>query len=291
MPGPPPPPPPPAAAFKPPPATKGRGDLLKSIEGFKKGGLKKAETVDKSGPAIVAPKPGGGGAIGGGAPTVSAGRAGPGAPAGGGGGPNLGGLTGGIFAGGVPRLRKTGLPGSSSIVGEESPAPAATPIPKLAPVVAAPAPSKPAPSPISRPPPSTPNKFEPPKPSPVAESKPVLKQPPPTPAKNLSSLNQSGGASDAMAVAIYPFSAIRPNDLTIEPGDIILRINKNPPGSGNGNWWEGTLNGKSGHFPANYVEVITQFFNIFVFLFFFLVIKGFLPLNPNFLQLFFLVDY
>lgn len=58
----PPPPPPPGPPPPPAPAavkvgggdaggTQNRGALLSSIENFKKGGLKKAVTVDKSGPA------------------------------------------------------------------------------------------------------------------------------------------------------------------------------------------------------------------------------------------------
>ena len=56
------PPPPPPAPGPPPPgkmppkAAGGRKDLLGSIEGFKKGKLKKAETVDKSGPALAGKK-------------------------------------------------------------------------------------------------------------------------------------------------------------------------------------------------------------------------------------------
>ena len=52
------PPPPPPAPGPPPPgkmppkATGGRKDLLGSIEGFSKGKLKKASTVDKSGPQL-----------------------------------------------------------------------------------------------------------------------------------------------------------------------------------------------------------------------------------------------
>jgi hypothetical protein len=67
------PPPPPKAPPKAPPAPKapapgGGGEpkaqpkaLLGSIEGFKKGGLKKVQTVDKSGPLLEKPKNGGGG--------------------------------------------------------------------------------------------------------------------------------------------------------------------------------------------------------------------------------------
>ena len=43
-----------------PPMAKPKG-LLDSIEGFKKGGLKKTKTVDKSAPAIVKESSGGGG--------------------------------------------------------------------------------------------------------------------------------------------------------------------------------------------------------------------------------------
>ena len=52
------PPPPPPAPGPPPPgkmppkASGGRKDLLGSIEGFSKGKLKKASTVDKSGPVL-----------------------------------------------------------------------------------------------------------------------------------------------------------------------------------------------------------------------------------------------
>jgi PX domain-containing protein kinase-like protein len=53
----PPPPKPPAAPKAPPPPAAGRkepgrGALLGSIEGFKKGGLKKTVTVDKSAPVL-----------------------------------------------------------------------------------------------------------------------------------------------------------------------------------------------------------------------------------------------
>eukprot|EP00121_Abeoforma_whisleri_P013973 Awhi_evm1s12892 len=60
MPPPPPPPgppPPPVAAAK-MPSTKGRGDLLSSIQKGTK--LKKAVTVDKSGPVLGGVKSGGG---------------------------------------------------------------------------------------------------------------------------------------------------------------------------------------------------------------------------------------
>lgn len=52
MPPPPPPAPPAPPAFTPPPASNDRKKLLGSIEGFKKGKLKKSETNDRSAPVL-----------------------------------------------------------------------------------------------------------------------------------------------------------------------------------------------------------------------------------------------
>jgi hypothetical protein len=49
-----------------PPPAAGRGALLSSINGFNKGGLKKAKTVDKSAPVVSKDSGGGGGGGGGG---------------------------------------------------------------------------------------------------------------------------------------------------------------------------------------------------------------------------------
>src|SRR3981081_2976732 len=77
-------------------------ELLKQIQAGKK--LKKSATNDRSAPAIDGSKGGGGGASGGagrGASTIaSVGSAGP---------PQLGGL----FAGGIPKLKPAGSSGSS----------------------------------------------------------------------------------------------------------------------------------------------------------------------------------
>ena len=51
--------------------------------------------------------------------------------------------------------------------------------------------------------------------------------------------------------AIYNYDAADDDELTIKAGDVIMvtKINK-------GSWWEGSLNGKSGLFPGNYVQLI-----------------------------------
>ena len=114
---PPPPPGPPPPSQNRAPAQAGRGALLQSIEGFKKGGLKKTVTVDKSAPVVK---------------TTNNANASPAIGSSGGGSsreisstPQLG----GIFAGGIPSLKKTGLPGASSMLPSKNnvpPVPAAT---------------------------------------------------------------------------------------------------------------------------------------------------------------------
>lgn len=49
-------------------------------------------------------------------------------------------------------------------------------------------------------------------------------------------------------MALYDFQAVEPTDLDLRAGDRILvteSINE---------WWKGTCNGRSGIFPANYVQ-------------------------------------
>jgi hypothetical protein len=49
-------------------------------------------------------------------------------------------------------------------------------------------------------------------------------------------------------VALYDFEAVNAEELNIQQGDRIIVVKKDDSG-----WWEGTLNGQTGVFPANYV--------------------------------------
>jgi len=50
--------------------------------------------------------------------------------------------------------------------------------------------------------------------------------------------------------ALYDFDAQQPTDLAFRKGDIITLIKSE------GNWWQGTLDGRTGDFPSNYVQMI-----------------------------------
>lgn len=76
--------------------------------------------------------------------------------------------------------------------------------------------------------PSTPN---------MAASSP----PPPPP--------QSSLPTNETVIALYDFEAVNAEELNIKQGDTIIVTNKDDSG-----WWEGTLNGQTGIFPANYVD-------------------------------------
>ncbi|CEG76507.1 Putative CAMK/CAMKL/BRSK protein kinase [Rhizopus microsporus] len=49
--------------------------------------------------------------------------------------------------------------------------------------------------------------------------------------------------------ALYDFEAVNPEELQLREGDVIIVTKKDVSG-----WWEGSLNGKVGIFPANYVQ-------------------------------------
>lgn len=51
--------------------------------------------------------------------------------------------------------------------------------------------------------------------------------------------------------ALYEYKAAQSDELDLQPGDVITLTTKLE-----GGWWEGELRGKSGVFPASYVEEI-----------------------------------
>lgn len=82
-----------------------------------------------------------------------------------------------------------------------------------------------------------------PVPSPV-QSNPL----PPPPSYNSTANDNSLGAAEAL----YDYTGENPStDLTIHRGDIIQLTE-----FVNNDWWKGTLNGKTGIFPSNYVKKI-----------------------------------
>lgn len=64
--------------------------------------------------------------------------------------------------------------------------------------------------------------------------------------------SKAGNLQRDQAVALFTFDADQPGDLGFKKGDIITVTKKTEKAE---DWWTGTLNGKSGIFPSNYVEM------------------------------------
>ena len=56
---------------------------------------------------------------------------------------------------------------------------------------------------------------------------------------------------EVKVVAMFPFEAQEPSDLSFKTGDVIEVVQRTHDKN---DWWKGKLNGKIGDFPANYVK-------------------------------------
>ncbi|KAJ7225901.1 hypothetical protein GGX14DRAFT_490316 [Mycena pura] len=57
----------------------------------------------------------------------------------------------------------------------------------------------------------------------------------------------------ARAIALYDFQAVQPGDLSFSKGSVIVITKRS---ESTDDWWTGTLDGRKGIFPANFVEVL-----------------------------------
>lgn len=64
-------------------------------------------------------------------------------------------------------------------------------------------------------------------------------------------MSENGGGGQQMVKARYNFKQNNEDELSFSKGDVILVTRQEE-----GGWWEGTLNGKTGWFPSNYVREI-----------------------------------
>uniref|UniRef100_A0ACB8G0X7 Uncharacterized protein n=1 Tax=Sphaerodactylus townsendi TaxID=933632 RepID=A0ACB8G0X7_9SAUR len=62
----------------------------------------------------------------------------------------------------------------------------------------------------------------------------------------------NGDSASTMCTALYDYQTEREDELCLKEGDVIVIHQKEDDG-----WWHGSLNGKSGVFPATYVEEIS----------------------------------
>lgn len=66
-------------------------------------------------------------------------------------------------------------------------------------------------------------------------------------------MSESGGSGQQMVKARFNFKQNNEDELSFSKGDVIIVTRQEE-----GGWWEGTLNGKTGWFPSNYVREIKQ---------------------------------
>ncbi|XP_054827224.1 nostrin isoform X2 [Eublepharis macularius] len=65
---------------------------------------------------------------------------------------------------------------------------------------------------------------------------------------------ENGDSACTMCTALYDYQTEREDELCLKEGDVIVIHQKEDDG-----WWRGSINGKSGIFPATYVEEISPY--------------------------------
>uniref|UniRef100_A0A3B4ZR68 Rac/Cdc42 guanine nucleotide exchange factor 6 n=1 Tax=Stegastes partitus TaxID=144197 RepID=A0A3B4ZR68_9TELE len=69
--------------------------------------------------------------------------------------------------------------------------------------------------------------------------------------KSVQEMSENGGGGQLMVKARFNFKQNNEDELSFNKGDVILVTRQEE-----GGWWEGTLNGKTGWFPSNYVREV-----------------------------------
>ena len=82
-------------------------------------------------------------------------------------------------------------------------------------------------------------------------SNPWQSHAPPTPSPKPSPASTPTRSAQPSCQALYDFDAENPGELSFKEGDIIILKNQIDE-----NWFNGTLGGRSGYFPVNYVNVL-----------------------------------
>ena len=77
-------------------------------------------------------------------------------------------------------------------------------------------------------------------------------KPKPPPAIKPKPSRLSGAPAAETVTALYEYAATQEGDLSFKAGDVITIVNRTPNPN---EWWTGKLNGKTGQFPGNYVQL------------------------------------
>ncbi|OMH86051.1 LAS seventeen-binding protein 3 [Zancudomyces culisetae] len=98
----------------------------------------------------------------------------------------------------------------------------------------------------------TPGFPNPPSSTPFSSSSSQKRRPPPPPPPPAPAAPQPKD-TEVRVLALYAFSGQTDGDLSFSKGDVITVVKKT---DSQDDWWDGSLNGKVGQFPANYVKLL-----------------------------------